>query len=90
MGISRLFNTSGSLSRIDDEIYCDLIKQITKIKVSESGAEAAAVTGSMIHMWDGESVPQGPVEINVNRPFIFSITESTNNIILFAGVIRNL
>ncbi|MDE6254911.1 MAG: serpin family protein [Muribaculaceae bacterium] len=90
MGISRLFNTSGSLSRIDDQLYCNLIKQITKIKVSESGAEAAAVTGSMIQMWDGESAPQDPIEINVNRPFIFSITESTNNIILFAGVIRNL
>ncbi|MDE6409594.1 MAG: hypothetical protein K2K81_05045 [Muribaculaceae bacterium] len=90
LGIYRLFNTSGSLSKIADDLYCEFMKQVAKIKVNEEGAEAAAVTGALVFNSTGEEIPYKPVVVNVNRPFIFSITETTNDIILFAGVVRNL
>ncbi|MDE5791045.1 MAG: hypothetical protein K2H96_07460 [Muribaculaceae bacterium] len=90
MGISRLFTTHGSLSKIADDLYCGFMKQVAKIKVNEAGAEAAAVTGAGVFNSTGEIISHEPVTVNVNRPFIFSITETTHDIILFAGMVRNL
>lgn len=89
MGISRLFSI-GSLSKIATELYVTFIKQVSKINVHETGAEAAAVTGAGMCDSAGDFTPQEPAVVNVDRPFIFSITETSNNIILFAGVVRKL
>ena len=90
MGIKRLFNTPGALSQIADNLCCNFLKQVTKLKVDEAAAEAAGVTAAGMMNSSGEESAKEPAVVNVNRPFIFSITETTNNIILFAGVVREI
>lgn len=57
------------------------IKHIAKIKVDEEGAVAAAVT------MQGEvaATPTINIEINLNRPFYYTITDNDTGLIVFVG-----
>lgn len=56
------------------------------IAVDEAGTEAAAATAVIIA---GTSMPQQPVELIINRPFIFFIRDMQTGAILFMGRIMN-
>jgi serpin B len=52
------------------------------IGVDEAGTEAAAATAVII----GESsIPEGPVDVTINRPFIFFIRDIETGSVLFVG-----
>ncbi|MDE6717823.1 MAG: hypothetical protein K2J70_06495, partial [Muribaculaceae bacterium] len=89
LGLTELFKEN-ALSGIAEDMTGGYMKQVTEFVIDESGAEAAAVTGMEFVSFPGDVTPSTPVIVKVNRPFIFSITETTNNIVLFAGVIREL
>lgn len=91
LGINLLFNDGKSLSKIANNLYCSFIKQATALEVSEAGAKAAAVTGAgMLESCGEPSFEPAIPEVKVDRPFIFSITENSNGIVIFAGVMVTL
>src|SRR5690625_4613949 len=70
----------------EEQIYLDLLKQKTYIDIHEEGTEAAAVTSAEIRL---TSAPvDAPFYLEVNRPFLFTITDDETNIILFMGAIQ--
>lgn len=69
----------------------DLVQHNTFIDVTEVGTEAAAATGISITAITSVDTTQ-PVLVNVNKPFLFTIRDTTSGAILFMGsreVIRN-
>lgn len=64
------------------ELYISRVLHKTFVQVDEKGTEAAAVTG--VEMMT-KAMPQRPLEIRVDRPFLFVIHEKTSGTILFMG-----
>lgn len=71
------------------DLYLSLIKQKAYLKVDEYGTESAAVT---IMTFDKCMMPAGkPIEMNVNRPFIFTIiNKKVKDILLFMAKIEDI
>ncbi|WP_347840071.1 serpin family protein [uncultured Draconibacterium sp.] len=64
----------------------DYVKHKTFIEVNEKGTEAAAVTVVAIEL---TSVGPQNKQFNVNRPFLYAITEKDTGAILFLGTVKN-
>ena len=62
--------------------------QTATIDVDESGTEAAAVTVITAKITSPGPGMSGPLVFHADRPFIFTISESSTGAILFAGVYR--
>ena len=64
--------------------YIALMKQVARIKVSEEGTEAAAVT--VIGM-KNSAIPSEPIHVNfhADHPFIYIISEQSTGAIFFIG-----
>ena len=56
------------------------------VSVDEAGTEAAAATGVVMAL---TGMPDEPIEITINRPFIFFIREIETNSILFIGRVQD-
>lgn len=85
MGMEVAFKPSADFSGINGSggIWIDYVQHNTFIDVSEKGTEAAAATVvAIIEM----AMPE-TLQFNVNRPFIYAITEKETGAILFIGKI---
>jgi serine protease inhibitor len=83
MGMGIAFTDAADFSNISDLAL--LINEVTHqafIETNEEGTEAAAVTIVDIGL---TSIGPEPLLIDVNRPFIYLIRETTTNTILFMG-----
>jgi serpin B len=86
MGIS--FTDEANFSNISDLSL--LINKVTHqafIETNEEGTEAAAAT--VVEIGLTMAGPNDPVTIDVNRPFIYIIRETTTNSILFMGKVAD-
>ena len=90
LGVNLAFNRD--LSQIpnmceNENLFIGMMRQKAKIKVSEEGSEAAAVTiGGMYDTAIAPSVPQYPKAVfHANKPFVYVIREVSTGIILFVG-----
>jgi len=70
-----------------DGLFIDKVMQKTYIDVNEEGTEAAAVTGVIVGVTAIR--PDDSFEMTVDRPFLFAITDSATQSILFMGSIVN-
>ncbi|HLR15089.1 MAG TPA: serpin family protein [Bacillota bacterium] len=90
MGIQQAFDDRAEFPHMitgDETIAISNVLQKSKIIVDESGTEAASSTS--IEM-DVTSAPaEEPFQMNVDRPFLFTITENTSGIVLFMGTVHN-
>ena len=92
LGITDAFSpTSANFGRMtgtDNDFYIDDIIQKTKIKLDETGVEAAAVTAIAVKNY---AVPGKPIEFKADKPFHFYIVTGqsgwteTSGITLFEG-----
>ena len=71
------------------EVYIGDVKHKTFIDVSERGTEAAAVTSVEMFTTSLPTEPEEIFEMNVNRPFFFTIEDTKNNLYLFMGTISD-
>ena len=89
MGAERAFGDNAQFDGISDTpLFIDNVIQKTYISVDEKGAEAAAVTAISMAL---TSMPR-PVEkkvMNLNRPFLYIITDYAAEKILFIGKVGN-
>ena len=90
LGMPRAFNPNdaqfdefAAKEGADDPIYISFMKQVAKIRVNESGTEAAAVT--VIGMKDNAVPEQQYAEFIADRPFLYIISERSTGTIFFIG-----
>ena len=89
LGVETAFGEQADFSGISDTPLCiDDIFQKARIQIDEEGTRAAAAT--MMQMRAMAAMPaQEPVEMNVNRPFVFVISDADTGSVYFAGAIEN-
>ncbi|CAF1243068.1 unnamed protein product [Rotaria sp. Silwood1] len=68
-----------------DQLYISKVIHKTFLDVNEQGSEAAAVTAVIINTRSLVFPPPRPIEFKADRPFLFFIRESRQNIVLFSG-----
>lgn len=84
MGMGVAFTDAADFSNISDLAL--LINDVTHqalIETNEEGTEAAAAT--IVDVGVTSAGPNDPITIDVNRPFIYVIRETSTNSILFMG-----
>ena len=87
MGIQKAFTTSADFSAMTDLSICigDVFHK-AKIKVDETGSEAAAVTDIvMVLSSPGPNSEPQVVNFHCDRPFLYAITEVSSGAIFFLG-----
>lgn len=86
-GMLLAFSDAADFSGIsgDQSLYVSTIAQKAFIDVNEKGTEAAAAT---IAVLQEKSAPGGePLQISIDRPFIFQIRDTATGAILFMGTV---
>ena len=88
MGMDKAFSQEwlDLVGNREAESFIDKVFQTATITVDESGTEAAAVT--VITNRDLAAYPGD--EFHADRPFVYTISESSTGAILFAGVYRGM
>ena len=91
MGIDKIFNEDANFSNMIYNLHLkiDEINHRAKIKIDETGTEAAAVTESIMLL---AMPPQfsDVKEFYIDRPFAFVIRDINSGVDLFVGVVNNL
>lgn len=83
LGMEVPFSPEADFSNIsNNELNISEVKQKTAFEMDEEGAKAAAVTSVGMENSIG---PAAPVSFTVDRPFVFTIRETSTNTILFLG-----
>lgn len=90
MGIRTAFTSAADFKGIAEmgALTLDQVKQKCYIEVTEKGTEAAAVTSVGVRLTSAR--PETMVTMNVDRPYLFFISDRTNGNILFAGKVMTL
>lgn len=70
----------------EQDLFISKVLHQTFIETNEEGTEAAAATVVMIEL---TSVPSGPLEIKLDKPFVYIIRETSTNSIVFMGKTGN-
>ncbi len=86
-GMQLAFTDQADFSGIsgDQSLYVSTIAQKAFIDVNEKGTEASAATIAVVQQ---KSAPSGePLQIKIDRPFIFQIRDTATGAILFMGTV---
>ncbi len=92
IGITRAFSNAAEFSKIVEKVRLkiDSATHQAKVKVDESGTEAAAVTEFSLRTTSAIPRPKPRVEFHADRPFIFVIRDVKTGVDLFAGAVNAL
>lgn len=74
-----------AVQRPDDYLYISEVFHKTFIAVDEQGTEAAAATAVIVMRTSGIPEPTKPIEVKVDRPFLFAIQHRASGACLFLG-----
>ena len=87
VGITHLFQPENQYDFciFNEPSFIDVIQQETSISVSEKGVEAAAATANVSYTESGETTPPDTVYMKLERPFFYTIRETSTNTPLFIG-----
>lgn len=90
LGAGLAFTPSADLSGITNEdVFVSKAIQKCVVEVNEEGSEAAAVTAILVGRTAAVR-PSMPVEIRVDKPFLFAIYDTKTQSVLFAGKIAEI
>lgn len=73
----------------NEDLYISSVLHKSFIDVNENGTEAAAVTAVTIGVTSAGPGTIQKIYFNVNKPFVFAITEKDTGSILFIGEVKN-
>ncbi len=95
LGMERAFSTSADFSRLGTVkgggIRIGRVIHKTRIELTRDGTKAAAATAvTMVATSAGPGTYIPPVEIYLDRPFIFAIVDNETNLPLFCGVVTEI
>jgi serpin B len=84
MGMPLAFSTDADFSGMtgEKELFITEVVHKAFVAVDEAGTEAAAATAVVVGL---TSVPAEPIEVSVDRPFIFLIRDIESGALLFVG-----
>ncbi|MBN2587719.1 MAG: serpin family protein [Candidatus Fermentibacteraceae bacterium] len=84
MGMETAFGGGADFSGFtgSPDLYISEVMHKAFVKVDESGTEAAAATAVVMNL---TAMPEPPVEMNINRPFLFFIFDRETDAIIFMG-----
>lgn len=87
VGITQLFQPESQYDFciFNEPSFIGIIQQETSISVSEKGVEAAAATANVPKIDAGETTPPDTVYMKLERPFFYTIRETSTNTPLFIG-----
>lgn len=86
LGAPSMFGSSADFSKLaDGDVFVSKMFQKAKIEVSEEGTKAAAVTAAVMMLSAFHPEEPRRVTFHANRPFVYTITESSTGAILFVG-----
>lgn len=89
LGIEQAFSGAADFSGMsEEEIYIDEVLHKTRIKVDEEGTEAAAATS--VEMKLRGVTPENRFEFIADKPFLFFIVDTENDMVLFTGKVLDL
>ena len=89
LGVETAFGNAADFSGMSDVSLCvDEILQKVRVQVDEQGTKAAAVTALAMACMAMRPAQQ-PVEMNVNRPFVFVVSDAETGSVCFAGAVEN-
>lgn len=74
-----------ALRRPNDYLYISNVFHKTFIDVNEEGTEAAAATAVAIARLTSALNPDEPIEVKVDRPFLYAVQQASTGICLFLG-----
>lgn len=84
MGMPNAFDSRcADFSGIDNSLYISMVLHKTYISVAEQGTRAGAAT--IVGMDNGCIIQPDPIEINLNRPFVYLLIDCETNIPFFMG-----
>ena len=90
LGVETAFGSKADFSGMSTTpMYISEIFQKARIQVDEAGTKAAASTVIAMPMMGMPFTEDGPVEMRVDRPFVFAVADSESGTVCFAGVIEN-
>jgi serpin B len=90
LGMPLAFSGSADLSGIGGrpgDLYLKAVVHEAYIRVDEHGTEAAAATGAVVEATSMPAPPQ--LMVNVDRPFVFVLRDTSTGAILFEGVVMD-
>lgn len=90
LGLTEIFKNHIYDRLTNEELEVASILHKTAIKNDEKGTEAAAVTMMNIYPTSCRPEPQKVVEMNINHPFYFTISNTQTGLKLFEGCIYDL
>ncbi|GAI71619.1 unnamed protein product, partial [marine sediment metagenome] len=88
MGMPIAFSGDADFSGMtgNRELFISGVVHKAFVAVDEAGTEAAAATAVIV---PGSAPPELPVEVTIDRPFIFLIRDIDTGAILFVGRVLN-
>ncbi len=88
MGMPEAFTDAADFSGMAEEpLFISRILHKAFVGVDENGTEAAAAT--IVMMEATSAMPSEPLELRLDRPFIFTIYDNVTGTILFVGRVMN-
>ena len=85
MGIYRVFGSGAEIPNMcGSGVYISMMLQKARIKVNETGSEAAAVTVVMLEK-SSAPIREETVVFHADHPFVYAIREASTGVILFVG-----
>ncbi|MDY6834765.1 MAG: serpin family protein [Chloroflexota bacterium] len=84
MGMPIAFSTAADFSgmRTPSDLFISDVIHKAFISVDEAGTEAAAATAVVMEL---TAIPEPPIEVSIDRPFIYMIQDNETGSILFLG-----
>lgn len=90
MGMRTPFSNAADFSGITDRdrLRIDRVVQRAHVEVDERGTTAAAATGASMRLVSMVA-PSRPIELRVDRPFLFAVRDRTTGVLLFLGQVAD-
>jgi serpin B len=90
LGMRAAFSNGADFSGITerDRLRIDRVVQRAHVEVDERGTTAAAATGTTMRLVSMVA-PSRPIELRVDRPFLFAVRDRTTGVLLFLGQVAD-
>ena len=90
LGVNKAFGSEADFSAMSEvPMFIAEVFQKARIQIDESGTKAAASTVIAMPMMGPPPAESGPVEMHVDRPFVFAVVDAENGSICFSGAVEN-
>jgi serpin B len=90
LGMKHAFDNDANFSAMAEEpLFISKVEQKSYVDVDEQGTEAAAVTTVTLMAGSSPMEPPNRFQMIVDRPFLFVISDSATDSILFIGIVND-